>query len=72
MHVDAYIRNDVIWIMEGDRIVEKRSMHCPELDDGRVDEGDPDLEVEDPRFTLAHLKRLVAWYSGLLWRSLGW
>ena len=23
-------------------------MHCPGLDDGRVDVGDPDLEVERP------------------------
>ena len=39
-------RNDVVWIMQGDAIVEKRSMHVPGLDDGRVDEGDPDLIVE--------------------------
>ncbi|CAK9785630.1 hypothetical protein CC85DRAFT_272440 [Cutaneotrichosporon oleaginosum] len=38
-------RNDVVWIMEGD-ITDKRSMHMPGLDDGRVDEGDPDLVVE--------------------------
>lgn len=41
-------RYDIIWIMEGDEIVEKHSMHMPGLDDGRVDEGDPDLEVEKP------------------------
>lgn len=41
-------RNDVIWIMQNGEIVEKRSMHCPELDDERVDAGDPDLVVEDP------------------------
>ena len=23
-------------------------MHCPELDDARIDEGDPDLLVEHP------------------------
>jgi hypothetical protein len=40
--------NDVIWIMQGGEIVEKRSMHCPGLDDERVDAGDPDLEVEEP------------------------
>lgn len=33
--------------MEDGQIVEKRSMHCPVLDDDRVDEGDPDLIVED-------------------------
>lgn len=26
-------------------------MHCPGLDDGRVDEGDPDLEIEEPSST---------------------
>ena len=41
-------RNDVIWIMHQGSIVQKRSMHCPGLDDGRVDVGDPDLEVERP------------------------
>ena len=34
--------------MQGGEIIEKRSMHCPGLDDGRVDVGDPDLEVEEP------------------------
>jgi len=34
--------------MQNGEIVEKRSMHCPELDDNRVDAGDPDLVVEDP------------------------
>ncbi|WRT67536.1 uncharacterized protein IL334_004508 [Kwoniella shivajii] len=39
-------RNDVIWIMQNGRIIEKRSMHCPGLDDHRIDQNDPDLEVE--------------------------
>ena len=34
--------------MQNGQIVEKRSMHVPGLDDGRVDEGDPDLEVGMP------------------------
>jgi hypothetical protein len=34
--------------MQNGAIVEKRSMHCPELDDDRIDEGDPDLVVEEP------------------------
>ncbi|ODO11170.1 hypothetical protein I350_01774 [Cryptococcus amylolentus CBS 6273] len=42
-------RYDIIWIMHGGAIVEKRSQHCPVIDDGRVDEGDPDLVVEKPR-----------------------
>ncbi|RSH95637.1 hypothetical protein EHS25_000729 [Saitozyma podzolica] len=42
-------RNDLIWIMQSGTIVEKRSMHCPGIDDERKDEGDPDLEVEEPR-----------------------
>lgn len=42
------VSNDVIWIMQGGEIVEKRSMHCPGLDDERVDAGDPDLELEEP------------------------
>ncbi|GFZ46419.1 hypothetical protein JCM24511_04666 [Saitozyma sp. JCM 24511] len=42
-------RNDLIWIMQSGAIVEKRSMHCPGIDDERKDEGDPDLEVEQPR-----------------------
>ncbi|WWC70415.1 uncharacterized protein I206_104366 [Kwoniella pini CBS 10737] len=41
-------RNDVIWIMRDGQIVEKRSMHCPKLDDGRIDQNDPDLVVEEP------------------------
>lgn len=41
-----FIRNDIVWIMEGGSITEKRSMHCPGLDDERVDEGDPDLVIE--------------------------
>lgn len=73
--MDAYIRNDVIWIMEGDRIVEKRSMHCPKLDDGRVDEGDPDLEVEFP-LSETLLKpqsgRMFASWRGLLWRDVAY
>jgi hypothetical protein len=44
----ARYRNDIIWIMQNGEIVEKRSMHCPELDDDRVDKGDPDLRVEEP------------------------
>jgi hypothetical protein len=39
-------RYDIVWIMQDRAIIEKRSMHCPILDDDRVDEGDPDLEVE--------------------------
>ena len=34
--------------MQHGAIIEKRSMHCPELDDARIDEGDPDLIVEHP------------------------
>ncbi|WWC61659.1 uncharacterized protein I303_104243 [Kwoniella dejecticola CBS 10117] len=41
-------RNDVIWIMQDGQIIEKRSMHCPKLDDGRIDQDDPDLIVEEP------------------------
>jgi len=32
--------------MQDNAIVDIRSMHCPGLDDARVDEGDPDCEVE--------------------------
>lgn len=35
--------------MQGDAIIDKRSMHCPALDDSRNDENDPDLIVEQPR-----------------------
>ena len=34
--------------MHSGAIVEKLSMHMPELDAGRVDAGDPDLEVDEP------------------------
>lgn len=52
-------RNDVLWIMEGGAITEKRSMHMPGLDDGRVDDGDPDLEVEGASLA-AWLYRVVS------------
>ncbi|KAM0749813.1 hypothetical protein T439DRAFT_289968 [Meredithblackwellia eburnea MCA 4105] len=39
-------RNDIVWIMRDGAIVEKLTQHCPELDDGRVDSGDPDLAIE--------------------------
>lgn len=63
--------NDIIWIMQHREIVEKRSQHCPCLDDTRIDRGDPDLEVE------AHLQLLgelplqpTLWWDILnaLWR----
>ena len=41
-------RNDILWIMHSGTIVEKLSMHMLGLDAGRVDAGDPDLEVEKP------------------------
>jgi hypothetical protein len=53
-------RNDVIWIMQDGEIREKTSMHMPGLDDGRVDEGDPDLEVEPVPSVTGWLYRLVA------------
>ncbi|WVQ80887.1 hypothetical protein IAT38_002994 [Cryptococcus sp. DSM 104549] len=55
-------RNDIIWIMQGGAIVEKRSQHCPKLDDDRVDEGDPDLVVEKST------KSIVAWVFDA-WRA---
>ncbi|WVQ70468.1 uncharacterized protein L199_008695 [Kwoniella botswanensis] len=54
-------RNDVVWIMSNGQIVEKRSMHCPGLDDDRVDQGDPDLEVEQPRDSLSWTEWLSSW-----------
>lgn len=45
----------MIWIMQGGAIVEKRSQHMPGLDDERVDEGDPDLEIERPALKLSWL-----------------
>ncbi|WWD01792.1 hypothetical protein V866_008738 [Kwoniella sp. B9012] len=54
-------RNDVVWIMSNGQIVEKRSMHCPGLDDDRVDKGDPDLEVEQPRDSLSWTEWLSSW-----------
>jgi hypothetical protein len=59
--------------MEGDRIVEKRSMHCPKLDDGRVDEGDPDLELEVRGSGTSHERvlRFSSWlYSLLRWAGI--
>jgi hypothetical protein len=44
-------RYDIVWIMQDRAIIEKRSMHCPILDDDRVDEGDPDLEVESLQYS---------------------
>ena len=37
--------------MQDGAIIEKRSMHCPILDDHRVDKGDPDLEVEPLQYS---------------------
>jgi len=44
-------RYDIVWIMQDGAIIEKRSMHCPILDDHRVDKGDPDLEVEPLQYS---------------------
>ncbi|WVW86523.1 hypothetical protein I302_108572 [Kwoniella bestiolae CBS 10118] len=55
-------RNDLVWIMSDGRIVEKRSMHCPGLDDDRVDKGDPDLEVDQPRVN-SNLMRWLNWWT---------
>jgi hypothetical protein len=52
--------------MEGGRITEKRSMHCPVLDDGRVDEGDPDLEVETDYTWFSLLRGYFTKYLGML------
>ena len=48
-------RYDIIWIFHHGQITEKRSMHCPGLDEGRVDEGDPDLIIEE--------------FSGSIWET---
>ncbi|KAI5475560.1 hypothetical protein MNV49_001156 [Pseudohyphozyma bogoriensis] len=40
-------RNDIMWIMEGHEIVEKRSEHCPIIDARRIDDAsDADLALE--------------------------
>lgn len=41
-------------------------MHCPVLDDGRVDEGDPDLEVEADYTWLSLLRGYFTKYLGML------
>jgi hypothetical protein len=64
--VTNFSRNDVIWIMQGGRIVEKRSMHMPGLDDGRVDEGDPDLVVEDETTSQGLFGFLYSAWSSLI------
>jgi hypothetical protein len=51
--------------MQDGRIVEKRSMHMPGLDDGHVDKGDSDLEVEEE----SEEKGLIGWIYAT-WSSL--
>lgn len=36
-----------MWIMENQKIIDKRSEQCEGIDDGRNPNGDLDLEVED-------------------------
>ena len=64
-------RNDVVWIMQGDAIVEKRTMHVPGLDDGRVDEGDPDLVVEARGGDSSQQEWVVGWWVGR-WCAWAW
>ncbi|WWC92898.1 uncharacterized protein L201_007860 [Kwoniella dendrophila CBS 6074] len=61
-------RNDIIWIMMDGAIVEKRTQHCPKLDDGRIDEGDPDLAIEKPRQSLLAKLADIMRFGGF-WRS---
>jgi hypothetical protein len=62
-------RYDIVWIMQDRAIIEKRSMHCPILDDDRVDEGDPDLEVEPLQYSwwwsvISHWVVVFAGFTG--------
>jgi hypothetical protein len=52
--------------MQDRAIIEKSSMHCPILDDGRVDEGDPDLEVEPLQYSWCWsvISRCVGVFAG--------
>ncbi|KAI5478413.1 hypothetical protein MNV49_005162 [Pseudohyphozyma bogoriensis] len=42
----AFERNDVMWIMQDHEVVEKRSQHCPDLDDERTGVDDVHLALE--------------------------
>jgi hypothetical protein len=54
--------------MQDRAIFEKRSMHCPILDDNRVDEGDPDLEVESLQYSWwrSIISRWFAVFAGFI------
>ncbi|EIN04775.1 hypothetical protein PUNSTDRAFT_146386 [Punctularia strigosozonata HHB-11173 SS5] len=63
-------RYDIVWTMQDGAIVHKQSMHCPVLDDNRVDEDDPDLEIEPltgSRSTWDWIARWGGWRD--VWRA---